>query len=118
MTFRKNLMKVFEVAPVILGLAVVLALAGIARWKLGSGREPPRAATPAAAGQEAEVPVRLAISSDGAITVGGDGTLVALEDVAGAVAASGTKRRVELSIDPGARVPWSMLCSSVCATQA
>ncbi len=53
--------------------------------------------------QEAELPVRVAISSDGAITVGGDGKRAALEDVPGAVRGSGTKRRVELTIDPGAR---------------
>ena len=100
---HQNSIRVFEDAPVILGLAVLLALAGVARWKLGFEREPPRAAEAAKPGHEAEVPVRLAISSDGAITVGGDGKHVALEDVPGAALASGTKRRVELSVDPGAR---------------
>jgi biopolymer transport protein ExbD len=103
MTFRKNRMRVFEAAPVILGLAVLLALAGIARWKLGSGREPSGAAAPAVPVQAAEDPVRVAISSEGVITVGGDGKPVALEDMPGAVRASGTNRRVELSIDRGAR---------------
>jgi biopolymer transport protein ExbD len=103
MTIRKDRMSVLEDAPVILGLAVLLALAGIARWKLGTGREPPGAAAPAAAVQEAEAPVRVAISADGGITVGGNGKRVALEDVPGAALGSGTKRRVELSVDPGVR---------------
>jgi biopolymer transport protein ExbD len=100
---HQNTIRVYKSAPVILGLAVLLALSGIARWKLGSEREPPRAAEPGAPVQEAEVPVRFAISSEGTITVGGDGKQVAIEDVPGAVAAAGTKRKVELSVDPGAR---------------
>ena len=98
---HQNPIRVFEAAPVILGLAVLLALAAIALEAQLQPRAAPygRATRPV---QEAEVPVRVAISSDGAITVGGDGKRVALEDVPGTVAAS-TKRRVELSIDPGAR---------------
>ena len=48
--------------------------------------------------------MRVAISSDGVIEVGGDGTEVALQDVPAAVAAaSGAKRKVELSVDPSVR---------------
>jgi biopolymer transport protein ExbD len=100
---RQNSIRVFESAPVIFGLAVLLALTGIARWKLGSARAAPRAAAPAAPGQDAEHSVRVAISSDGSITMGGEGKEVALEDVTVAVRASGTKGKVELSVDPGAR---------------
>jgi hypothetical protein len=98
-----NRIKMFEGWPVTLGLAALLALTGVARWKLGFGQQPPRVAAPAPPSEALELPVRVAVSSDGSITVASEGKTVSLEDVAREIRASGAKRRVELSVDPNAR---------------
>jgi biopolymer transport protein ExbD len=95
--------KTFQGWPVTLGLAVLLALTGALRWKLGALQEPPRASAPVVPGQEAGRLVRVAVASDGSITVASDGKRITLDDLARELRASGTKTRVELSVAPDAR---------------
>ncbi len=95
--------KTFQGWPVTVGLAVLLALTGIVRWRLGTGGELPREIAPAAPEQEPRFTMRVAVASDGSITAASDGKKITLDDLARELRASGTKTRVELSVAPDAR---------------
>jgi biopolymer transport protein ExbD len=93
----------FQGWPVTMGLAVLLALTGAARWKLGALQEPPRASAPVLPGQDAGRFVRVAVASDGSITVASDGKNITLDDLTLELRAPAKKTSVELSVDPRAR---------------
>jgi biopolymer transport protein ExbD len=85
------------------GLSVLLLLTAVARWQIRAGHFPPPAAPPATAPQQSPISAQaIIVSADGSIAAKSDGNTVKLEDMTHQLAAAGTGRSVEITVDPEA----------------